>query len=211
MIKELGLAVVISAVAMGCGGGGGGSGFSTSVPASKPLNQLSAADATKLCMDTEAYLQAQLSAELSSTDFACRAVGLEVAALSADASSTTASVRQACQDAYTACLNSPADAGVGDIDAGTSSTDCTNAQQQLSTCSATVGQLSACVNEETSSVQSAFPPCDQLTLTEVSAVTADGGTDPTTSGPACTAIDTACPGFSTDTSMMSSMLSATKR
>jgi hypothetical protein len=213
MIKGLGLAVVISTVAMGCGGGGGGSGgsgFNPSVPASKPLNQLSAADATKLCMDTDAYLNTQLTAELSSQDFACRALGLESAALSVDASSTDATVRKACQDAYTLCLNIPADAGANDVDAGTSSSDCTNAQQQLSTCSATVGQLSACVSEETSSIQSAFPPCNQLTVAKLTAVTGDGGADSTTSGPACTTLDTACPGLMGDTSMMSSMLSAAK-
>jgi hypothetical protein len=209
MIKGLRLAVVISTVAMGCGGGSS-SGFSTSVPGSTPLNKLSAADATKLCMDTEAYEQAQLTTELSSKDFECRAGGLAAAAFGADSTSTNATVQKACQDFYTLCLKTPLDGGASDVDAGTSSSDCTNAQQQVSSCTATVSQLSACVSEMTSAIQSAFPPCNQLTLTNVSAFTSDAGTDPTSSGPACTTLDTACPGLLSDTSMTSSMLTATK-
>jgi hypothetical protein len=209
MIKGLGLAVVISTVAIGCGGGGG-SGFSTSVPGSTPLNKLSAADATKLCMDTAAYEQAQFTTDFSNKDFECRAGGLAAASASADSTSTNATVQKACQDFYTLCLNTPLDGGALDVDAGTSSSDCTNAQQQVSSCSATVMQLSACVTEMSSEIQSAFPPCNQLTLANISAFTSDAGTDLTASGPACTTLDTACPGILGDTSMTSSMLTAMK-
>jgi hypothetical protein len=215
MIKGLGLAVVISTVAMGCGGGssGSGSGFSPSVPASTPLNKLSTSQAMQLCTDTGTYLTSSIAAEISSPTFECQVVGVEVATLSFDpSSSTNATVQKACQDAYDACLKAPPDAGADDVDAGagTFTSDCTTTQGELATCSATVGQYTACVDELTLVFTDAFPPCNQLTVAEVSASTSDAGTDPTSSGPACTALNKACPGATGDTSMTSSMLSATK-
>ncbi len=215
MIKGLGLAVVISTVAIGCGGGSsggsGGPGFNPSVPASTPLNKLSSSQAMQLCTDTGTYLNSSITTEINSPTFECQVVGIEVATLSFDAtSSTNATVQKACQDAYTACLKAPPDAGADDVDGGTFTSDCTTTQGDIATCSATVGQYTACVDELTSVFTDAFPPCNQLTVAKLSASTSDAGTDPTTSGPACTALDNACPGATGDTSMTSSMLSAAK-
>jgi hypothetical protein len=214
MIKGLGFAVVISTMAMGCGGGSGssnGSGFTPSESASTPLNKLSTAQATQLCEQTGTYFNSTLAAEANSKTFGCQVAGNEVAALSFDpTTSTNATVQKACQDAYDACLKEPVDAGADDVDAGTFTTDCTTTQADLATCTATVGQYTACVDELNSAFTNAFPPCAQLTVAKLTPADSDAGTDPFASGPACAALNTACPGATGDTSMTTSMLSATK-
>jgi hypothetical protein len=203
MIKGLGLAVVISTVAMGCGGGGGGSGFSTSVPPGTPLNKLSASDATKLCMDTGTFVNAQVKADLGNKAFECRVASDDVALNSATATTTDAMLQQACQEFYQTCLTTPipADAGVGDFE-DTSSTDCSTAPTDVASCTATVAQYSACVSETVTDIQIIFPACNQLTTTSLSV---DAGASAT--GPACTTFYALCPSFADSSSMMGSTMS----
>jgi hypothetical protein len=192
------LAVVIIA-AIGCGGGG--SGFSPSVPSDKPLGSLSTSDATKLCMDTASYLMSQTKA-LETKENQCRITGLALAALAAmDSTASDAMLQQACQAGYQLCETAPADGGfTTDVDAGTSTIDCSNPTIPA-TCTATVAQYSACVNEQTAAIQSLFVPCNQLTKAKLMTFSGDDG-GASTSGPACAAFQAACPGIS----MMASAL-----
>ncbi len=190
---------VVMVSAIGCGGGS--SGFSPSVPADKPLGSLATSDATKLCMDTASYLTSQTKA-LETKENQCRITGLTLASLAAmDSTVSDAMLQQACQAGYQLCETAPADGGfTTDVDAGAPTFDCSNTMIPAS-CTATVAQYSACVNEETAALQSLFLPCNQLTKAKLTALSDnDGGA--ATSGPACAAFQAACPGLS----MMASAL-----
>jgi hypothetical protein len=211
-------AVMGMMLAAGCGGSssGNGSGFQSSVPASTPLDMLSAAQATQLCMTSLAYINTQVTSELNSKDFHCRTTGILAAAIQSSLTSgtTDAQLQMACTQAYNACLSAPADGGVtGGLDAGTGTATCSTAMSDLANCTATVGQYDSCVNGTVSAIQTAFPPCNQLTMATITALLSDGGSSSGSgaafSAPACMAISTACPGF-TMSSMTSSALRPSK-
>jgi hypothetical protein len=202
----------------GCGGSssGSGSGFQSSAPANTPLDMLSAAQAMQLCMTSLAYIKTQVTSEIDSKDFQCRTTGILAAAIesSSTAGTTNAQLQTACTQAYNACLSAPADGGVnGGLDAGTGTDNCSTAMSDLANCTATVGQYTSCVNGTVSAIQTAFPPCNQLTMATITALLSDGGSSSASgtdfSAPACMAISTACPGF-TMSSMTSSALRLSK-
>jgi hypothetical protein len=146
-------------------------------------------------MDTGSYLMSQTKA-LDTKENQCRITGLAFAALSAMGSTASdAMLQQACQAGYALCEAAPADGGLtSGADAGTSTLDCSNAMIPA-TCTATVAQYSACVNEQIAAIQGVFIPCNQLTSAKLMAISGnDGGA--ATSGPACTAFQAACPGLS---------------
>lgn len=189
--------VIVSAI--GCGGGS--SGFSPSVPGDKPLGTLSTSDATKLCMDTSSYLTSQTKA-LETKENQCRITGLALAALAAmNSTASDAMLQQACQAGYQLCETAPADGGfTTDVDGGAPTIDCSNPTIPAS-CTATVAQYSACVNEQIAAIKNIFVPCNQLTNAKLMALSGDDGGAATT-GPACTAFQAACPGFSMMTSAL---------
>src|SRR5262249_40856246 len=65
------------------------------------------------------------------------------------------------------------------------------------TCTATVAQYTACVNESEAALMKAYPACAELTKAKLAELTsAPGGIlGPGTNGPASTAVAAACPGF----------------
>jgi hypothetical protein len=184
-------AVFALAFVLGCGGGG--SGFHPSVSGSKPFGQLTDPEAMKLCTETFTYFQAQIQAELN-VETECRAVGALFASLSVNANTTDAQVQATCQIGYNLCKSMPPDAGTT-FDAGSPSATCSMAMAPGATCTATVDQYTACINETSNATKDLFPPCNQLTKAKVAMLSADAGTT-SAMGPACTAFEAACPGVS---------------
>jgi hypothetical protein len=168
------ISVVAVAMLVGCGSGsgsggsggssgggkGGGSGnssgtFTTSVPGSTPLTGLSGGQQTTLCNDLQSYAETTLAPEV------CAAEGLLFAELSGG--TTDAAVRAACTTGYQSCVAS--DAGV---------TFTCSLSTVPSTCTATVGDLTACANAS-STAPNQFPSCSTLTVATLATFFADGG------------------------------------
>lgn len=144
------------------GGKGGGSGnnpgggtFTTSVPGSTPLTGLSGTQQTQLCKDFMTYADNTLMPEL------CRVDGLLVAAFSG--ATSDADVRTACTAGYNACLASD----------GGSTVTC-NPSSVPSTCTATVGDLTSCLNAR-SAATAQIPSCSTLTAAQLAGAFGDGG------------------------------------
>ncbi len=151
------------------GGKGGGSGnssgtFTTSVPGSTPLTGLSGPQATQLCNDFGTYAEATLTPEL------CKVEGLLLAALSGG--TTDAMLRTACASGYQSCLASDAGATV----------TC-NLTAAPSTCTATVGDLTACLNQSSTATDQ-IPSCSTLTAAMLATFLADGGSSSSAATPA---------------------------
>jgi hypothetical protein len=179
MRKGVGMfSVVVVAMSVGCGSGGsggtsgsGGSGgilggkggaagsssgpFTTSVPSSTPLTGLSGAQQTQLCKDFTAYADTTLAPEL------CKVDGLLFAAFSGG--TTDAQVQAACASGYSACLAA---------DGGTTVT--CNPGSAPSTCTATVGDLTSCLNAQ-SAAAAQIPSCSTLTVASLGSAFGDGG------------------------------------
>jgi hypothetical protein len=142
----------------GAGGAGntsGGGPFTTSVPASTPLTGLSSAQQTQLCKDFTTYADATLVPAL------CKLDGLLAAAFTGG--TTDAQVQAACAAGYSACLT--ADGG---------STVMCNANGVPSTCTATVGDLTSCLNMQ-SAAFAQVPSCSTLTVASLAGAFGDGG------------------------------------
>jgi hypothetical protein len=184
-------------VAMLAGCGGGSSGFNPGVPGNKPVSTLSGAEAKTLCMNTVAHLQSQLSSS-SGREGACRAVGAAFASTSVGASANDVQIQLACSAGYALCQQTLADGGAAILTGGGDGgvDPCANASTAPATCTATVDQYAACINENDSVLVNTYPPCAQLTKAKLSQLTGmDGGIGATgASGPACQAFAAACPG-----------------
>jgi hypothetical protein len=180
------ISVVVVAMLVGCGGGsgsggsgggggssgggkGGGSGnsggtFTASVPGGTPLTGLSGPQGTQLCNDFRTYAETTLAPGL------CRVEGLLLAELSG--ATTDATVQAACASGYQSCLTS--DAGV---------TVTCNLSATPSTCTATVGDFTACLNAQSAAIQQ-FPSCSTLTAAMLASFFADGGSSSSAPPPA---------------------------
>jgi hypothetical protein len=142
----------------GKGGGGGTSGsgtFTTSVPGSTPLAGLSGPQATQLCDDFRTYAETTLAPQL------CKVDGLLIAELYGGG--TDAQVQANCATGYQSCL--AADGGV---------TVTCNLSATPSTCMATVGDFTSCLNLQTAATAQ-IPSCAALTAATLAALFADGG------------------------------------
>jgi hypothetical protein len=142
----------------GAGGSGntsGGGPFTTSVPSSTPLTGLSGAQQTQLCKDFTAYADTTLAPEL------CKIDGLLFAAFSGG--TTDAEVQTACAYGYSACLAA---------DGGTTVT--CNPSGAPSTCTATVGDLTTCLNAQATAAAQ-IPSCNTLTVASLGSAFGDGG------------------------------------
>jgi hypothetical protein len=188
-IRVLGIFVALAAV--GCGssstngdGGGGGGSFNTTVSGNKSLSSLSDADKTQLCKDVDTFLKtpAVVTAQ-------CKLAGFLAAALVAgfDDNATDAMLKTTCSQAITSCTS-----GGGDASSGDSMNMCTT-DKFPSTCTATVAELSACI-QDFPKMSDNVPDCNSITRSSLSA---DGGGGPTgtPSTTACDALSTKCPGI----------------
>lgn len=181
--------IAVSAL-LGCGGGSGGSGsFSTSAPSGTEVQNLTPSQANQLCDDVNSYLMKQIDSPTL-----CQAAAVAGTAMEAmkDSTLTDAQLQQVCSLAATQiCSLLTSDAGTsGSADGGSSSCGSTAG------CTATVAQLSACVNDtgaSFSTYEKMFPTCSMVTRARLASVNQDAS--PVEPG-SCKTLDTSCPGFS---------------
>jgi hypothetical protein len=181
-------AAVIMAIAAGCSSsGGGGATFSTSVPSSSQANTLTPAQTTQLCNDLNSFA----NKELKSLNF-CQVVGVLQAASDAmsDSTLTDSDLQTECSQFVTLCnalFNTP--------DAGTTTSSC-----DPSMCTATVGQLTTCLNDQAVAAQKysqMLPSCSMATRARLATVNPDAGPmDPAS----CTSLPAGCQDVSVGTS-----------
>jgi hypothetical protein len=195
-MRKLGvLSGIVLAMVLGCGGGS--SGFNPGVPGNKPLGTLSPSEAKTLCTNTFAHVQQELNSS-AGREGGCRAVGAYIASTSGGANATDLQIQFACTAGYTLCQQTLADGGAAALGGGADGgvDPCAATTTAPSTCTATVDQYSACVNENDDALLNTYPPCNQLTKAKLAMLTAaDGGiTGAYSSGPACAAFTAACPG-----------------
>jgi hypothetical protein len=196
--------VVGSGLVVGCGGGGTspGSGFNPGVSGGKTLETLTPAEVQTICKNEQAYFTNSPGLK----DATCREVGILAAAFEADDTSTDAQIQALCTQGYMECESQDGGADSTGGDDGGTSNDCADATAPTD-CKATVDQYTACLTESLSMVESTFPACNTLTKAKLASSIpsdSDGGTTDEMSGPACTALKTACPGF--DASSMTKAL-----
>ncbi len=180
---------VIGAVASSaCSSSSGGSGtFSSGLPSSDTLSGLSDSDIQKLCGEISSFTDSY-----ASNTGACNIAGYAAAAFSKQLGGTTdtTTLRQLCSAAVSQCQ-----AQSGHIDAGVSASTC---QKPSSTCTATVGDLEACLNDAKTAAQKEYagiPSCSTLTAADLSLT--DGSLSVgTASEPAsCATLNQKCPDF----------------
>lgn len=164
-----------------------GGSFSTTVPASTNLGSLTSAQATQLCADLSKFTNGAFSNELGT--FTCNSL----AVVSAIGASTDAAAQAACKMAESSCKATP-----------TMPTMSTCMAPNSTTCTATVGDLEACLNDITktfATLGASIPACATLTVAQVTAFLAseqDGGTAGLVEPASCVTFDTKCP----DSSML---------
>lgn len=155
----------------------GSGGFSTDLPGSKPLSDLTPDEVEQLCDDLDAYYaNGSVTADLQ--ELSCRLAGLLGAAFSG--AETDEAAQTACQMAYDSCQAEP----------GESTWEC---EAPSADCTATIDELTACTNDSAESLRDAtqqFPACSELTLDDLSASPGEEGTGPAS----CTTLQTKCPG-----------------
>jgi hypothetical protein len=184
------LGLIAVGALVGCGGGSGGSsGFSTSAPSGTEVQNLTPSQANQLCDEVNGYLMKQLDSPTL-----CQAAAVAGTATEAmmDSTLTDAQLQEVCSLAATQiCSLLTADGGAsGSADGGASSCGSTAG------CTATVAQLSACVNDTGASLstfEKMFPTCSMVTRAGLASVNQDAS--PAEPG-SCKTLDTSCPSFS---------------
>jgi hypothetical protein len=190
----LGGALAIAAL-VGCGGsslGGGGGGFSTSVPAGTKLTALTPQQAMQLCTDADNFGKSSLTPDL------CKLIAIEETALTLELSTgstgqpSNSTLQTACTQTYNGCLSG--DGGV----VTTSNCDPSTFTTEPSTCTATVGDLTMCINADittTNQELAQLPSCSSVTAANLTsalatlAADADAGTSMSAT---CTTLESNC-------------------
>jgi hypothetical protein len=181
--------IFIAVALAGCGpSSGGGKTFSTTVPSGEQVQNLTAAQASQLCGDITSYLTDQIE-----SPGLCQAAAVVATASQAaqDPSLTDAQLQQICSfAATTVCQMVKADAGTG----GTANGGAPSCGSTAG-CTATVAQLSACINDiggSFSTFERMFPNCGMVTRAALAAVNQSASPVEPAS---CVPLDTSCPGF----------------
>jgi hypothetical protein len=168
----------------GSGTGGGGT-FSTTVPASSQIQNLTPAQANQICSDLTDYLNQQLDSQ----SFCQPAAVIGTAAAAAqDSTLTDAQLQQVCQQAATQACPS--------ADGGTASCG------SPAGCSATVEQIGACANDYAAYLkqfEAMFPTCSMITRAKLASVNPDASPDMEPAS--CKPLDTSCPNWGPMTMM----------
>jgi hypothetical protein len=165
----------------GCGGGSGGTTFSTSVPSGTQVQSLTPAQANQLCNDINSYLT-----KLVDSPSLCQYAAVSATASQAmqNTSLTDTQLQVLCSATATAAcalLSTP--------DAGTSSCGSTAG------CTATVGQISACLNDTGpafTTFENMFPSCSMVTRAKLASLKLDAAPVEPAS---CAGLNTTCPNF----------------
>ena len=160
--------ILAMAALIGCGSSGGSVGsFSTTVPPSTQLGQLSSAQLTSLCSDLNRYYTG-LASNASLKQGSCKLAAVLTASLTVGSSTTDAQLQAACNQAYNQCLSGSSTTG--------QTLTCT--ETPPASCTATVAQYTACLNDNVSATTAAFaslPACNSLTVASLSADGGSGG------------------------------------
>jgi hypothetical protein len=166
-----------------CGDPDAAQTFSTTVPGSSRIDQLSTGAYQTFCTDVIQYQQ-RTCLLANGNELTCRLAGLFAAVFASTATSTDADMQALCKPAYDSCI------------AQTSSAP--PACQTQTGCTATVDQLVSCLKDLAPATQQSlpvFPTCAQLTASFVHGFGSDDAGAP--SGPArpasCIVIDQLCP------------------
>ncbi|HXK17019.1 MAG TPA: hypothetical protein VNG33_04425 [Polyangiaceae bacterium] len=145
----------------------------TGLPADKPLGTLTDAEAMQICSAVQTYFAD------STKDLECRLAGLVAGLSGAD---TDAAAQAACQAAYDMCAGAPAMPTTG------------NCTKPSGTCTATVGELEACANDDKAifaQLDMEIPSCATLKLTDLMGL--GGGLTPPMEPASCVTLDMKCP------------------
>jgi hypothetical protein len=177
--------VGVFTVLAGCGD----DGFNPSVPGSTPLNQLSAEQASQLCVESVNYDRASTTAA-KTFEQQCRAIGI-LAVVAADG--TDALAPAVCADAYNKCKQGlpPVPPSVATV--------CKDAAADLAPCTATVDQFATCVEEQVGFV---VPSCNGITNAKAQALLEQPA------GPTCEQVQASCGLTSAALRMTSALKSA---
>ena len=164
--------------AAGGSGSGPGSPLGSGVPGGKPADQLTADEAQKLCTAAKAYVTTKLTPALTAK-FACN---LQAALTSESNAECPAKVEE--------CLAQPP--GEGTFGPGTVTDDCESELEERTGCTATVGELEACLVASFDAAVAVFGSVTCETLR----VGLGNGEDPLPDPPtpeACKIIEQKCP------------------
>jgi hypothetical protein len=129
----------------------------------------------------------------------CKAEAFLAAALVevSNSAATTADLQSACNAAYSDCVNAAADAGTGTCDLST---------LNPATCTATVAQVSACLNDlggQDDRAVAPFPSCSGVTAQSITNAASTAPSDAGATTPAsCVTLDNVCPGAVTTMTKM---------
>lgn len=171
---------------LGCGSSDNKNGgtFSSSLPASAPLNSLTPAQASTLCKELGTYVDGSLK------PINCRLSGITLAAFSAfNPSATDAELKKACEDATAACLQEQGSPDGGANGGGMCDPIPAN-------CTATVAEMSACIADAANGLKqmaNGIPSCASITRASFSSdAGAPGGGEPPEPA-SCKALSMKCP------------------
>jgi hypothetical protein len=131
--------------------------FTSGLPADKQLTALTDAEKASVCQKLSAYFSSPAVSK-SFEEFLCRAESAAFALFSNP--QTDAALQAACKPLYDQCIAAPV----------MTSESC-DVQQVSSTCTATVAEYDACMNDFAKGldqVLAAIPSCDKLTLASAS-------------------------------------------
>jgi hypothetical protein len=165
----------------GTGGSGQSGGFMSSLPGSSQIGTLSMDQLQTLCDEFGAYsLNSSLGSDTK--EITCRFSALLSAAFTNP--QTDSDLQAACQTAYDSCTTQ-------------SQQDMCNTTPDPS-CTATVAEYTACVNDATALLHAtldSIPSCSEVTLADLDS---DGGSSDQTMTPAsCQAVENECPSMAT--------------
>jgi hypothetical protein len=143
---------ILGVMLAGCDPSSNLGGFSSSIDGATQIDQLNAQQRQTLCGETMSFAQSS-GLDRDTHELTCREGGILAAYLIGTPTQTDAELRAICKDSYDSCL------------AQTSSSTC-DFSVAPGTCSATVAELSECVNDIfklTEMTTSSVPKCDQIT------------------------------------------------
>jgi hypothetical protein len=180
--SRLTVGTLLLAIAVGCHGSSTANlgGFSSSIPGGTQFDQLSSAQVQTFCSEVDSF-ETTSGQAMDDLEITCLFGGLIAAELSA-APQTNASVQAACTTAYNQCI------------AGATSTFSCPSMTALSSCTATISEYAACLNDatkiEVQAIQS-LPTCADLTVADLT--TSSGTLSATPPPPSCQTLNAKCP------------------
>jgi hypothetical protein len=189
MVSGLALALAVTGCAgegQGEGESGDGATFTTSLAGDRPLTSLNESELDTLCADQAMFLSgAAFRAD------ACRLSAVLAAAFSTlgEGEVTDASLRAACSNAYSECLNAGARASMCE------------AERPVASCTATVGDVAACLNDGAAQAHLLAieaPDCDSLSTADVTSMSGELPAGVTGESESCQRLQTSCPSISED-------------